>query len=326
MNKQSLPDKPGKKLILGLGNLYVETNYLGIETGGNNQVDVGKEYSAPKYETHLGGSAVNFITQVNKFGLPCGIIGKCGTDDNADTLFKLFKSQGISTDLIKRSKDYQTNIDTGIVFAHSSQNIQIVAGNANQSLSLEDIDLDSPIFDKTYAVYFGGSFKQKNLWPKYPEIFKKLSGKGIKLYIDPGRVPVDANPEWVNILKDLLPMAEGYFPNDMEIQTVTGQKDLGKAINMVLGWGVKMIALKKGPDGATVKTSDLEVTTHGIKVNAINTVGAGDCFNASFISALYMGMSPLEAIKFANASAAFRVSKNYQPNINEVNRFIENAT
>ena len=114
-------------------------------------------------------------TFANKFGAEVGLVGKTGKDDSSKTLLKLLNDQGILTDLIKESEDVQTNVDTGLVVSHSAQNIQIVAGSANQSLSLEDIDLDNEIFDQVQAVYLGGCFKQKKLWPHYPEIFKNLN-------------------------------------------------------------------------------------------------------------------------------------------------------
>lgn len=312
-----------KDLILGLGNLYVETNYLGVETGGSDVFEMGKEYSAPSYEVRLGGSAVNFITQVNKFGLPTGIIGKCGDDDNAQSLFKLLEKEGIKTDLIKKSNKHSTNVDTGLVVAHTAQNVQIIAGNANQSLAIEDINLNSPIFESVKAIYFGGCFKQKNLWPKYPEIFKTLDAKGIQLYIDAGRVPVDADKDWINILKEIMPQTSGYFPNDMEVRAVTGRENIEEAINEIIDMGAKLVVVKLGPDGCVARNKDKTVTVPGIKVDAVNTVGAGDCFNASFITQIIKGKDIQEASQFANASAAFRVSRNYQPNTEEVEEFFK---
>jgi sugar/nucleoside kinase (ribokinase family) len=311
-----------KNIILGLGNLYVETNFLGVETAGLNELKVGNEYSAPGYEVRLGGSAVNFITQIKRYGLACGIIGKCGLDEAAKTLFKLLQDEGIKTDLIKKSSGVLTNIDSGIILKHSAQNIQIVAGSANQSLAPEDIDFDSEILKNVSAIYFGGSFKQKNLWPHYPEIFKKLYKKGIKLFIDPGRVPVDADGEWVGILKDVLIYTYGYFPNDKEILDVTGESDINAAIETVLSWGVEKLAVKKGPEGCIVCSKSEKYQIKGFKVEAVSTVGAGDCFNASFIAALTDGKSLKEAGEFATAAASIRVSKNYQPGKAEVEKLL----
>ncbi len=313
-----------KKILLALGNLYVETNYLGVETVGKDIFEIGHEYSAPKYEVRLGGSAVNFITQARRFNLEVGLIGKTGEDDSSKTLFQLLKNEGIRTDLIKQSGDVQTNVDTGLVVSHSAQNVQIVAGSANQSLSIEDIDLNNKIFDEVEAVYFGGCFKQKNLWPHYPEIFNKLSEKGIKLFIDPGRVPVDASQEWIEVLKQILPLSSGYFPNDKEILFVTGEDNVEAALKVISSWGAKLTAVKLGPDGCLVGHNDGEIKVSGYKVEAISTVGAGDVFNASFITKLLKNEALKTCAQFANASAAFRVSENKQGTFEDIEKFIKN--
>jgi ribokinase len=45
------------------------------------------------------------------------------------------------------------------------------------------------------------------------------------------------------------------------------------------------------------------------KVEAIDTVAAGDCFNGAFAVALLEGMDPWVAARFANAAAAICVTR-----------------
>jgi ribokinase len=45
------------------------------------------------------------------------------------------------------------------------------------------------------------------------------------------------------------------------------------------------------------------------KVEAIDTVGAGDCFNGAFAVALLEGKDPWAAARFANAAAAISVTR-----------------
>ncbi|MBI4058024.1 carbohydrate kinase family protein [Candidatus Microgenomates bacterium] len=163
-----------RTILTGIGNIYVETNYLGLRTAGKDVLEVGKEYRAGKYETRLGGSVVNFITQAKRLGINVGLIGKCGDDEMGKRLIELLETEGIATEFIIISPGVQTSVDTGIVFEHSGSNIQLVAGNANQELCREDIDLNSRYFDQVKAVYLGGFLKQESLYKDYPQLLQDM--------------------------------------------------------------------------------------------------------------------------------------------------------
>ncbi len=310
------------KKVLSVGNLYLETNFLGTRANGEEVLVVGKEYSANHYESLLGGSAVNFATQLKKLGVDVGVLGKIGEDDEGVKLKKLLSEAGVENKLVQIEKDVQTNYAFGVVFDESGQNIQFAAGSANQSLSIKDIDLDSGDFDEISAVYFGGSFKQKLLWPYYPEIFQKLKQKGVKIFLDHGRVPVDASEEWISFAFKSLPYVEGYFLNNDEVVDVTKENDIEKSLDKIKSCNPGFIALKLGPEGCRIETQHDSIVVVGHKVKAVNTVGAGDAFNAGFISKFLLGSGLEESARFANALAAIRVSLNYQPSQKEVDDFL----
>ncbi len=311
-----------KGTFLSVGNLYLETNFLGVLANGSDVLTVGKEYSASSYESLLGGSAVNFATQLKKLGVDVGVLGKIGEDVEGEKLKNLLSQAGVENKFVKKEKGVQTNYAFGVVFEGSAQNIQFAAGSANQSLNIKDIDLESEDFSQVSDIYFGGSFKQKKLWPYYPELFKTLKEKGVRIFLDHGRVPVDANDEWISYVFKSLPYVEGYFLNNDEVLDVTKEKDIEKALQKIKNFNNGFTALKLGPLGCRVETAEESFASEGHKVVAVNTVGAGDAFNAGFISKFINGSSLEDSAKFANALAAIRVSLNHQPEQKEVDDFL----
>jgi len=74
--------------------------------------------------------------------------------------------------------------------------------------------------------------------------------------------------------------------------------------------GLRNIVLKRGSEGAYVSLASGDarwVTPY--KVQAIDTVAAGDCFNGAFAVALLEGRDPFAAASFANAAAAICVTR-----------------
>ncbi len=306
-------------VIAGIGNIYVETNYLGLVTDDSHTLHSGKEYRAPKWEIRLGGSVVNFVVQAKKLGAQVGLIGKVGKDEAGRKLLTLLDEATIASDLISTSDDptVQTSVDTGLIL-EGGENIQVVAGNANQKLSLKDIDLTNRFFKTVSAVYLGGFLKQLGLYKDYPTLLDKLTQMGIRIFFDHGRIPVDVTNDQLQTLKKSMKYVEGYFPNKDELIGITGQQDLTKALEIALQMGPKFVVVKLGKEGCRIKSSKEDIAIPGHAVKAISTVGAGDVFNAGFITQ-YLSDKPLDiAGQFANAAAAIRVSENRNPTFEDV--------
>src|SRR5438309_1046408 len=109
-----------KRTIIGIGNVYVETNFLGVNTGGNDFLEGGREYRAQDYEIKPAGSPINMVRQAMALGVRVGLIGKIGRDDMGELLKKLLQREGINTELLVESDHAKTSIDTGSIFSHGS--------------------------------------------------------------------------------------------------------------------------------------------------------------------------------------------------------------
>ncbi|MFA6005551.1 MAG: carbohydrate kinase family protein [Patescibacteria group bacterium] len=309
--------------IAAIGNVYVETNYLGLVTDDSLMLKPGKEYRASSWEVRPGGSVVNFAVQTKRLGGTVGLIGKVGDDGPGHQLFTLLKEYGIAADLVKLDKNpaVQTSVDTGVILK-GGENIQLVAGNANQTLSVKDINLQNPFFDTVGAVYLGGFLKQTNLFKDYPMLLGTLAKRGMRIFLDHGRIPVDATKDQFQSLADSMQYVEGYFPNLEELLGLTKQNDLTKALEIALRMGPKIVVVKLGKGGCRIKNAHTDITVPGHVVTAVSTVGAGDAFNAGFLSQYLTGVPLKESGEFANATAALRVSTNVNPTTEQVLQFL----
>ncbi len=78
----------------------------------------------------------------------------------------------------------------------------------------------------------------------------------------------------------------------------------------MLAKGLRGVVLKRGAEGAFVAVAGGRAEwVKPFKVNAIDTVAAGDCFNGAFAVALLEGKDPWTAARFANAAAAICVTR-----------------
>ncbi len=69
-------------------------------------------------------------------------------------------------------------------------------------------------------------------------------------------------------------------------------------------FGVELVALTRGERGCLVQTADEEVALSGVRVQVVDTIGAGDAFTAGLVCAVLEELSVADAARFANRLAA----------------------
>jgi sugar/nucleoside kinase (ribokinase family) len=76
-----------------------------------------------------------------------------------------------------------------------------------------------------------------------------------------------------------------FFPNQKEAFAMTGEDDAHRILEHFRGEGVKAVVLKLGNRGAGMLWQDRICFVARYHVDAVDTTGAGDCFNAGFLHA-----------------------------------------
>lgn len=269
------------------------------------------------------GSAVSVVTQLVALGCRVKLIGKRGDDEMGQKLCSFLEGRGVDSSHLVVSKGVQTSVDTGVVFTHNGNNIQLVSGGANSSLCYSDVINQGLDLNNIGAVYLGGMAKQNAFITDYPKLISFFKEKGIKVFLDYGRIPVDFTEEKLQLILASIGLVDGYFPNEEEICAVTKVSRLTYEVRRIMETGVRLVVVKQGGNGCTVATPNKIVHIPGRKVEALNTVGAGDAFNAGFIYQYMNDKNIEDCARFANATAAHRVSKNRQANLAEMSSFIE---
>jgi ribokinase len=124
------------------------------------------------------------------------------------------------------------------------------------------------------------------------------------------------------------PRVTWFTPNESEAELYVGNGlAVGDSAKQLLAKGVKGVVLKRGSEGAYVCVAEgKDGSVPAFAVNAIDTVGAGDCFNGAFAVGLLEGLDPVRAARFASAAAAISVTRRgaqaSMPSRSEVDEFL----
>jgi 5-dehydro-2-deoxygluconokinase len=97
--------------------------------------------------------------------------------------------------------------------------------------------------------------------------------------------------------------------NRTECEVAVGESDPEAAADALLARGVEIAVVKQGGEGVLVATADERRVIPPVPVEVMCGLGAGDAFGGALCHALLAGMSPFEAVEFANAAGALVASR-----------------
>ena len=122
---------------------------------------------------------------------------------------------------------------------------------------------------------------------------------GCRILLNPAPMQPGGVPD------EVLRKVDYLTPNETEVMALFPKAGtVQEAAQRALELGTKVVILTRGSRGVTVFTSDGATDVPACKVNAVDTVGAGDCFSGTLAVALAEGQSLGDAVKFAVAAAA----------------------
>jgi 2-dehydro-3-deoxygluconokinase len=93
-----------------------------------------------------------------------------------------------------------------------------------------------------------------------------------------------------------------------EANILLGETDPEKIVSALRKLNVRWIAIKKGKEGAYVADENSGFSIPIFPMKVVDTIGAGDAFNAGFISGLLENLPIEECGKMASMMGAFAVS------------------
>jgi ribokinase len=136
---------------------------------------------------------------------------------------------------------------------------------------------------------------------------KKAHGLGKTVILNPAPAPDE-------IPGSVLKCVDWITPNETELSRLTSLPceepvEIEAAAGKLLAMGVGNVLVTVGSRGAFLCNEQTSRLIPTEKVSAVDTTAAGDCFNGAFAVGLSEGMTPEEAIAFANRAASISVTR-----------------
>jgi ribokinase len=247
-----------------------------------------------------GGSAANTIVGLARLGCKVGFVGKVAGDREGALLLEDFRREDVDTAGVVRAEHGDSGHVIGFVDEKGDRALYIDSG-VNDTIRLHEVRakyVSQARFLHLTSFVGEESFQtQKQLLEMLPET---------RVSFDPGALYARKG---LNQLEPIIKKSYVLMPNASELKLITGEEDYCKGADVLIGMGVKILAVKLGIDGCYVTDGRERLRVEAFKVKAVDTTGAGDAFCAGFLYGLLNKKSLHDCGRLGNFVASRCVMK-----------------
>jgi sulfofructose kinase len=260
-----------------------------------------------------GGPAANFACAASRLGLRVSALAEVGDDQAGQIIIDDFASYGVDTSLIRVRPGGRTCF-TIILIPPSGEKAIVIVPTFQPEYSLPRL---SEALRQTRLIY---------LMPQNHEQFLAMArlahecGAEVMIDVEP---TIGANRA---MMREILAEVDIASFNQFGFSATTGEPPSPEAARRLLDTGPHTVVVTLGSRGALAVTRDEAVVQAGFAVQAVDTTGAGDTFNAAFVSATVSGLPLADRLRFANGAGALSVTgmgpRGRLPTADEVQLFV----
>ncbi|MGA3092371.1 MAG: carbohydrate kinase family protein [Terriglobales bacterium] len=277
--------------FLVFGDLFVDL----VMAGFPRLPSLGEEALATSFMREVGGGAAITSCGLAMLGARTQVLGVVGATD-LDWFKQRFRSRGVDTQaLIAHPKE-----PTSITVAVSTSSDRVFYTYAGANASLPQL-LTSPELRVHMAAACHVHIAHLMDPACLEELSKRLHTQGSTVSVDVGwQESWLDDPTSFSALKEV----DWFLPNEREAERITGESQPTRMLEWFRNHGLGGVALKLGPEGSAVLAGNELLQQPAVRVQPIETTGAGDCFDAGFLFAWLRGMPLRQCLAWGNVCGA----------------------
>jgi sugar/nucleoside kinase (ribokinase family) len=260
-----------------------------------------RELIADRMMITLGGSSGIVAHNLSVLGARTCFFSRIGDDSMGNTCVQRLQEAGVDVSGVRRVSNGSKTGLTVILQHEGWRNILTYLGTISQ-LAYEDIDMDR--LRSCRHLHICSLYLQNALQPRITDLFQAAKSAGLTVSLDTNDDPQD---RWEG-LWELLRYVDVFFPNEREARKIAGCDDVELAMER-LAKVVPTVAVKLGPNGAMAQRARERVLLPTVPVTVVDPVGAGDSFDAGFLSQYLLGADLRTCVTYGNLAGALSTTR-----------------
>jgi sugar/nucleoside kinase (ribokinase family) len=279
------------KRIAVIGELNLDL----ILSATSGMPELGKEKKLSDMALVLGSSSAITSAQLTRLGNEVVFMSVVGADDYGRYALDSLRNLSVPTSHITVDPALRTGLTINIVW--QGDRAQLTYLGCISHMSYDRIDFDA--IAKCHHLHIGSFFLQEQLRGDCARIFARAKEMGLTTSLDSGW---DDTSTWPD-LEATLAYTDVFLPNEIEALSITHCATPDDAL-AALTKRVPLVVIKLGAKGALASRGQESCFCPGFIVDAFDTTGAGDSFDAGFLHAWLHGEALCDALTLGNATGA----------------------
>ncbi|MEH6946646.1 sugar kinase [Bacillus sp. JJ634] len=308
---------------------------FGVLTLGDAMITLNPAETGPlrfvtRFERKVGGAELNFAIGCARLGMRAKWLSRLGKDEFGRVIYNFARGEGVDMGDVAYVEGYPTSLNfkeiredgSGKTFYYRYQ---------SPILTLEPEDITDRMFEDIDLVHLTGVFlaidsKNVEIAKRVMEIAKQ---KDIPVSFDPNiRLKLWTIEEARAVYAELFPYVDILLTGLDEIRLINGFDSEESLEEFAHINKIDQLVIKDGANGSKLYTNGVWHRKEAFPVIPVDTVGAGDGFDAGYIYGYLHDLSIEERLAFANGVGALVTTvlgdNEGLPYLEEVRAFIQN--
>jgi sugar/nucleoside kinase (ribokinase family) len=283
-------------------NVVGELNLDLVLYGLPKQFEPDREHLASDLNLTLGGSSAIFAHNLALMGSRVRFHSAIGEDALGEMCLARLAEAGVNVRTVKPFPGRQTGLT--VILPQPEKRYILTYPGVMAEMRLEDLNV-SQICEARH-VHLSSYFLQTALRPRVGELFQNAKEAGLSTSLDTNDDPED---KWDRDVLDVLAWVDVLLPNEREACRLARLEDPIKALDFLAG-KVPLVVMKRGEQGVLARRGSESFGALPPRVSAVDTIGAGDSFDAGFLHRFIHGADIQECLRFGNLAGALSTTRN----------------
>ena len=261
----------------------------------------GETLIARDFDQGPGGKGSNQAVQVARLGGDVEFVGLIGGDSFGEIAVKLYAEEKVGATYLLRTKERNTGVGF-IVLNAAGDNFILLDPGANGLFSPAHVDRAAE------------RIKQSRVVITQLEIPVATAAHGLKLGKQAGAITILNPAPAATVPTEVFASVDVATPNHTELRVLLGRQpddptDDNDLCAELLRAGVETVVVTQGERGAMIVRADGIMQIPAIKVEVMDTTGAGDAFSGTLAASLAEGRPLEDSLRRAGGAGALACTR-----------------